>query len=209
MRTLLSISCLAAVLALATAARAADEEGFKPLFDGKTLNGWVGDPRFWSVEDGAIAGWTTAKNPAPHNTFLATTKSYKNFILKAEFKLRNHNSGIQVRSKLLSEFVVHGYQPDIAESSYTGNLYEEGGRGTIASANQAEVTKIFTPGKWVEYTITCDGPHLTLALNGHVTVRYTEKDPVRGATEGIIALQLHAGPPMKVWFRNIRIKELP
>ena len=209
MRTLLSLSCLAAALTLTTLARAAEEEGFKPLFDGKTLNGWVGDPRFWSVEDGAIAGWTTEKNPAPHNTFLATTKSYKNFILKAEFKLRNHNSGIQVRSKLLPEFVVHGYQPDIADDHYTGNLYEEGGRGTLVQANEEEVKKIFKSGRWVEYSITCDGPQLTLALNGHVTVRYTEKDPKRGATEGTIALQLHAGPPMKVWFRNIRIKELP
>jgi hypothetical protein len=209
MRTLPCFVCLIAAFALTPFARAADEEGFKPLFDGKTLKGWVGDPRFWSVEDGAIAGWTTKETPAPHNTFLATEKSYKNFILKAEFKLRNHNSGIQVRSKLLPEYVVHGYQPDIAESRYTGTLYEEGGRGTIADVNQEEVKKIYTPGQWTEYTITCDGPELTLALNGHVTARYTEKDPVRGATEGIIALQLHAGPPMKVWFRNIRIKELP
>jgi hypothetical protein len=209
MRTILSLSCLATALTLTTLARAGDEEGFKPLFDGKTLNGWVGDPRFWSVEDGAIAGWTTEKNPAPHNTFLATAKSYKNFILKAEFKLRNHNSGIQVRSKLLPDYVVHGYQPDIAESRYTGTLYEEGGRGTIADVDQAEIKKIYTPGQWTEYTITCDGPQLTLELNGHVTARYTEKDPKRGATEGIIALQLHAGPPMKVWFRNLRIKELP
>ena len=114
MRSLLSLACLTAALALPTSARAGDEAGFKPLFDGKTLNGWVGDPRFWSVEDGTIVG-STDQNKAPHNTFLATTKSYKNFVLKAEFKLRNHNSGIQVRSKLLPDYVVHGYQPDIAE----------------------------------------------------------------------------------------------
>jgi hypothetical protein len=208
MRTLLSLACLTAALALTTSARAGDEAGFKPLFDGKTLNGWVGDPRFWSVEDGTIVG-STDQNKAPHNTFLATTKSYKNFVIKAEFKLRNHNSGIQVRSKLLPEFVVQGYQPDIAEARYTGNLYEERGRGTLVQVDVAEVKKFYTPGQWAEYTITCDGPNLTLALNGHVTVRYTEKDPKKGATDGIIALQLHAGPKMKVWFRNIRIKELP
>ena len=206
MRTLIA-ACLLIGSLIAAAALPAAEEGFTPLFDGKTLEGWEGDSRFWSVEDGAIVGCTD-KTPAPHNTFLCSKKTYKNFVLKVEFKLRNHNSGVQVRSKRFDDFVVGGYQPDIAEQRYTGILYEERGRGILADTDQKAVAEHFKPGQWNEYVITCDGPHIKLELNGYTTVDYTEKSD-QGAKEGIIALQLHAGPPMKVSFRNIRIRELP
>jgi len=197
---------ICAVLAFGCVATA--EEGFTPLFDGKTLDGWNGDPDLWSVEDGAIMGTTDAKK-AKHNTFLATKKTYKNFILKAKFKLRNHNSGIQVRSKQFPDYVVRGYQPDIAQSRYTGILYEEGGRGILADVKPKEVEKVVKKGDWNQYVITCDGPKITIVLNGMTTVDYTEKDPAKGATEGVIAFQLHAGPNMKVWFKDVEIKELP
>ncbi|MEN6497325.1 MAG: DUF1080 domain-containing protein [Thermoguttaceae bacterium] len=205
MRTLAAVSCLVVLLALSTVARA--EEGFTSLFDGKTLNGWKGDPRFWSVEDGLIVGSSDAEK-VPHNTFLSTTKSYKNFVLKVEFKLRNHNSGVQVRSQQRDDYVVAGYQADIAQSRYTGILYEERGRGIISDVKPAEVAKHLKPDDWNEYVITCDGPNLKFQLNGFTTVDYTEKSD-KGAKEGIIAFQLHQGPAMKVWFRNVRIKELP
>lgn len=205
MRTLAAVSCLVVLLVLSTVARA--EEGFTSLFDGKTLNGWKGDPRFWSVEDGLIVGSSDAEK-VPHNTFLSTTKSYKNFVLKLEFKLRNHNSGVQVRSQQRDDYVVAGYQADIAQSRYTGILYEERGRGIISDVKPAEVAKHLKPDDWNEYVITSDGPNLKFQLNGFTTVDYTEKSD-KGAKEGIIAFQLHQGPAMKVWFRNVRIKELP
>jgi len=206
MRSLRRAACVALAFGcLAGIARA--EEGFKALFDGKTLEGWSGDPDLWKVEDGAIAGCTDEKT-LKHNSFLATTKSYKNFILKAKFKLRNHNSGIQIRSKQGADFVVTGYQPDIAESRFTGILYEEGGRGILADVDQKKAAEAFKRNDWNEYVITCDGPHIKLELNGVTTVDYTEK-PEKGATEGIIAFQLHAGPKMKVWFKDIELKELP
>lgn len=205
MRTLHAVSSLAVLLVLATVTLA--EDGFAPLFDGKTLNGWKGDPALWSVDQGAIIGSSEAKKLA-HNTFLSTTKSYKNFVLKLEFKLGNHNSGVQVRSKQLDDYVVGGYQADIAQSRYTGILYEERGRGILVDVKPAEVAKHIKPNDWNEYVITCDGPHLKFQLNGFTTVDYTEKSD-KGAKEGIIAFQLHQGPPMKVWFRNVRIKELP
>jgi len=201
---------LAAFVALALggqAARAADES-FKPLFDGKTLEGWSGDPELWKVEDGAIAGSTDEK-PIKHNTFLATTKTYKNFVLRLKFKLRNGNSGVQVRSKQFPDYVVRGYQPDIAESRFTGILYEEGGRGILADVKPDEVAKVVKKGDWNDYVITCDGPRIKIELNGTTTVDYTEKDPAKGAAEGIIALQLHVGAKMKVWFKDIELKELP
>lgn len=205
MRMLHAVSCLAVLLALSTVTQA--EEGFTPLFDGKTLNGWKGDPALWSVEDGAIVGSSEAKKLA-HNTFLSTTKSYKNFVLKLEFKLGNHNSGVQVRSKQYDDYVVGGYQADIAQSRYTGILYEERGRGILVDVKPAEVAKHIKPNDWNEYVITCDGPNLKFQLNGFTTVDYTEKSD-KGAKDGIIAFQLHQGPAMKVWFRNVRIKELP
>ena len=182
------------------------EEGFVSLFDGKTLNGWEGDARFWSVRDGVIVG-STDQVKAEHNTFLCTNKKYADFVLKLEFKLRNHNSGVQIRSERLDDFIVKGYQADMAEQRYMGILYEERGRGILADVKPEEVAKHVKAGEWNEYTITCQGPRIRLEINGFTTVDYEEKDPV-GAKEGIIALQLHQGPPMQVEFRNIRIREL-
>ena len=199
--------CAALVLALRTPPVSADD-AFKPLFDGKTLEGWSGDPELWSVKDGMIVGETEAKT-IKHNTFLATKETYKNFILKLTFKLRNGNSGVQIRSKKYPDFVVKGYQADIAESRFTGILYEEGGRGILADVDQEKVGKAFKRDDWNHYVITCDGPKITQVLNGVTTIDYTEKDADKGAKEGIIALQLHVGPKMQVSFKDIEIKVLP
>ncbi len=199
---------LCANLALAAAvACGAEETDFVPLFNGKDLTGWTGDPALWRVEDGAIVGSTDGVT-IPHNTFLATEKTYANFVLRLEFRLRNHNSGVQVRSRLFPDYVVRGYQPDIAESRYTGILYEEGGRGILADVNPEEVAKHLKPGDWNAYVITCDGPRISIDLNGFRTVNYIEQSET-APREGVIAFQLHAGPPMEVRFRNIEIKTLP
>ncbi len=189
-------------------ARASANDGFVPLFDGKSLAGWSGDPDLWTVEDGMIVGSTESKT-LKHNSFLATSKTYKNFVLRLKFKLRNGNSGVQIRSKQHPDYIVRGYQADIAENRYTGILYEEGGRGILADVDQDKIAKAFKRHDWNEYVITCDGPRITQVLNGVTTVDYTEKDPQKGANEGIIALQLHVGPKMKVWFKDIEIRELP
>lgn len=206
MRSLTRFAC-AAFFVLAGLTSAVAEDKFIPLFDGKSLTGWSGDPELWKVEDGMIVGSTDAKT-LKHNSFLATEKSYKNFVLKVKFKLRNHNSGVQIRSKRYDDYVVKGYQPDFDDRGHTGILYEEGGRGILATVNEKEVAKHFHRDGWNEYVITCDGPHIKQVLNGFTTVDYTEKSP-DGAKEGIIALQLHKGPKMKVWFKDIEIKELP
>jgi len=204
----LGATALTVLVLMGAAAAGEAEEGFKPLFDGKTLDGWNGDPDLWKVEDGAIAGSTDEKQ-IKRNNFLATTKPYKNFVLKLQFKLRNGNSGVQVRSKQHPDYVVRGYQPDIAESRYTGILYEEGGRGILADVDPKKVAEVVKKGDWNQYVITCDGPKIKIELNGTTTVDYTEKDEKKGATEGIIAFQLHVGPKMKIWFKDVEIKELP
>jgi hypothetical protein len=199
---------LALLFLIALTVSAQAEEGFKPLFNGKDLEGWSGDPDLWKVVDGVIVGSTDNKT-LKHNSFLSTKKSYADFVLKAKFKLRNHNSGIQYRSKQYDDYVVKGYQADIADKTYMGILYEEGSnRGILVKVKAEDVEKHLKKDDWNGYEITADGPHLVQKINGFVTVDYTEKDEQKGAKEGIIALQIHQGPKMQVEFKDIEIKEL-
>lgn len=210
------LACFASLVVGLVTLTASAEEKFVPLFDGKSLEGWEGDPELWSVKDGVIVGSTKAEKPLKANSFLATKKSFANFVLKAKFKLRNHNSGIQIRSQLLKDYRVIGYQADIADNQFMGILYEEGLRGILANVTPEftakvtpeEVAKHVHKDDWNDYVIRADGPHITLAINGFTTVDYTEKSD-KAATDGIIALQLHAGPPMQVEFKDIEIAELP
>ena len=206
MRMLLAIPCLTLLLTV-RASGAPSGEGFRPLFNGKDLTGWQGDPELWSVEDGCIVGSTDSKG-IKRNSFLSTETAYRNFVLKVKFKLRNHNSGVQVRSKQHQNYVVTGYQPDIAEARYIGILYEEGGRGILADVDPKAVAEHFRRKDWNQYVITCDGPRIRIELNDFTTVDYTEESD-KGAKEGVIAFQLHVGPKMEIRFKDIELKELP
>ena len=180
------------------------QNGFKPLFDGKTLDGWHGDQRLWSVRNGAIVG-STDGTKIEHNTFLIYGKPFKNFVLHAEAKLRNHNSGIQFRSEELPEFVMRGYQADMAEGNWWGSIYEEKGtRGVMVNGWKDKGEKLVKATDWNTIDVTCKGDLIQVRLNGTVTAEI--HDSVR--LEGLIGLQLHAGPPMQVEFRNIRIQVL-
>lgn len=180
-------------------------DNFVPLFNANNLDGWVGDPALWSIHDGVITG-TTDHKKLTHNSFLASTKEYKNFRLKAQYKLRNHNTGIQFRSKQHPDFVVRGYQADISDDHFNGILYEEGGRGILANVKSEEVGKHFKKGDWNEYDLEVIDGHIVQKLNGYTTVDYQEKGD--GAKSGILALQLHAGPNMEVQYRNLEIEDL-
>jgi hypothetical protein len=204
---LLGCFVLTVVAASAAETKSATEGKFVPLFNGKNLDGWKGDLELWKASDGVIVGSTDNKQ-LKRNSFLATTKAYKNFVLKAKFKLRNHNSGIQFRSKQHKDHVVKGYQADIADNEYLGILYEEGGRGILANVKADEVAPHMKKGEWNEYVLTVDGSHIKQQLNGFTTIDYEEKSDV-GAKDGIIALQIHTGPKMQIEFKDIEIKELP
>jgi Domain of Unknown Function (DUF1080) len=190
------------------------KEGFKLLFNGKDLDGWDGDPVLWTVKDGEIIG-SSDGHPFKVNTFLIYKGTFRNFVLKADIKLRNHNSGIQFRSQQLpgAGWMVQGYQADASEvddaKSAWGNLYEERLRGRNAMKTQDEGWKIAKSlvhhGDWNTYEILADGDHIRLTFNGTVTIDMHDK----ASAAGIIALQLHAGPEMRVEFRNLKIKELP
>jgi type 1 glutamine amidotransferase len=222
----------AALLIAPAAVRADDETGFVQLFDGKTLEGWDGNPEFWSVRDGAITGQTTPEKPTKGNTFIIWRKGeVADFELRAEFKINGGNSGIQYRSAELpdNKWVIRGYQADFdGAGGWTGSLYEEKGRGVLAKRGnkakipaggkpemlgattpEADILASVKKDDWNEYVIIAQGNHLIQKLNGHVTVDLIDEDMEKGKASGLLALQLHAGPPMTVQFRNIRIKQLP
>lgn len=226
--TLLCLVCVS----LSAGGLAAAEEGFKPIFDGKTLAGWDGDPRLWRVEDGAITGQTTAENPARRNTFLIWRGGKPgDFELKAEFRMPDEgfaNSGIQVRSwEGPAKWQVSGYQADMNDDDkYTGICYGENFRSILAMRGQkvtigtdhkpklveqfgdhAELAKVVKRHDWNEYDIVARGNRIIQKINGHLMCDITDEDTA-ARKDGIIALQLHAGPPMKVQFRNLRLKDL-
>lgn len=183
---------------------AEQQAGFELLFDGRDLTGWTGDPRLWSVENGEIVG---RGEKLPHNVFLIHDKPYSDFVLRYSVRLVNHNSGVQFRSQRFADFVVKGYQADIADRWY-GSLYEEGlGRGILADGFAGKGEKVARIDGWNDMVVKAVGDRITIKLNGLTTVDFTETDPNRPRS-GVIALQLHAGPPMEVRFRDIRIRPL-
>ncbi|MFN7993307.1 MAG: DUF1080 domain-containing protein [Bryobacteraceae bacterium] len=193
-----------ALLLLTLGAAAFAQDGFQPLFNGKNLDGWDGNPKLWSVRDGMIVG-ATAGVEMKDNSFLISRKPYRNFILRVQMKLRNHNSGIQFRSEALPDWVVRGYQADAGEDNYWGNIYEEKGRGTLVDGWKGKGEKVVKLKDWNDYEILCDGDHIRVTLNGTVTADLHDS----ARLEGILAFQLHRGPPMEVYFRHVRIKVLP
>lgn len=203
-----AVAAVMAILVHVSPAWLAEDDGFVPLFNGKDLTGWDGDPRLWHVENGEIVGSTEGVT-LEHNTFLSTKKSFGDFVLRVKVKLRNHNSGIQFRSEQLPDYVVAGYQADVAEKTYYGMLYEEKKRGimdywkAMTPEEQAKIETYVKQGDWNQYEITCQGDHIKLVLNGHTTCDIVDPE---GAKKGIIALQLHAGPPMEVRFKDIAVK---
>ncbi|QDV48334.1 DUF1080 domain-containing protein [Gimesia fumaroli] len=211
----------------------AGEDGFKPIFDGKTLKNWDGDPRFWSVKDGAITGRTTKENPTKGNTFIIWRGGTPgDFELKLKYKIINGNSGIQYRSFSVpgaDKWRVGGYQGDFeAGDTYSGILYGERFRGILGLRGQKtvigkdhkpkvvgsvgdtnEIQQKIKKEDWNDYHIIARGNHFIHKINGVTTVDVTDEDVEQRREDGIIALQLHQGPPMVVQFRDIELKEFP
>jgi hypothetical protein len=180
----------------------AEDKGFHSLFNGKDLSGWVlpDDKSLFTVENGEIVGRT--KGDLKKNEFLVTDKPYGDFVLKAKVKLRNGNSGIQFRSTRASDGVVAGPQADAAEG-FWGLLYEERRRGILKHPDKASVA--VKANDWNDYVITAKGDHVTMELNGTKVIDLVDPKFDRS---GIIALQVHQGPPMEVRYKDIEIKTL-
>ncbi|MGB6045037.1 MAG: family 16 glycoside hydrolase, partial [Pirellulales bacterium] len=210
----------------AASVTAAEEQS---LFNGKDLSGWRGDPAVWTVEGDAILGSTTKANPVKHNTFLIYEKPFADFELTLKYKIIGGNSGVQYRSKVIDEakFIVGGYQADFeAGTTYSGILYEERGRGILAQRGQQVVIQANGQRKaqqvadtnalqqkirhedWNDYRVVASGERLQHYINGQLTADVTDKQPGKRAASGVIAFQVHAGPPMKVYFKDIVAKPI-
>jgi hypothetical protein len=209
----------------------ASREGFEPIFDGSTLKGWDGNPAFWRAGNGEIIGETTAANPLKVNTFLIWRGGTPgDFELKLDYKINATNSGVQYRSVELPDvgkWVLKGYQADIDfQNVYTGQLYEERGRGFLALRGQAtqiaegkkaraigniksgdDAKGAIKVGDWNTLHIIAQGNTLIHILNGQVTSVVVDDDPKARAMTGLLGFQIHVGPPMKVEFRNIGLRK--
>jgi hypothetical protein len=208
-----------------------DTTGFEQIFDGKTLNGWEGDTNFWRAENNAIIGESTAEKPLKLNTFLIWRGGQpKDFELKLQYRINSTNSGVQYRSVELPEvgkWVLKGYQADIDfQNVYTGQLYEERGRGFLALRGQLthlqpgkkllianlrsgdDLKGQIKIGDWNQLYLIARGNRLTHILNGHLMAEAVDDDAAARALGGLIGFQMHTGPPMKVEYRNIWLKNL-
>lgn len=217
------------VTSLAAAAAEAGESGFVSLFNGQDLTGWEGDPDLWCVEDGAITGQLREGQELPFNKFLIWRGGEpRNFELRMSFWQHGNNSGIQYRSRELTEvgpFSLGGYQCDVHPNPpYNAQLYDERGRGIVAMRGQKVLLAengdkwlIGTTGpvepiandEWHEFTVIARGNHLIHKIDDQLAVEVYDHDPQKRALEGVLGIQLHGGPPMKVQVKDIWLKVLP
>ncbi len=185
-----------------------------PLFNGKSLEGWEGDPKLWRVRDGAIVGGSLSET-VRQNEFLATTSRHTNFVLRLEFKLLGGagfiNSGVQIRSdRVPNSSEMAGYQCDIGDPTWWGSIYDESRRNRVlAWSDMPSLEKVLRRTNWNEYVIRADGGRITTWINGVQGVDYHEPDTAIAAVGGRIGFQVHGGGAAEASFRNITIEKLP
>ena len=211
-----------------------DEPGFQPIFDGKSLNGWEGDPKYWRAENGSLVGEITPETVVRSNTFIVWRGGRpRDFELKLDYRITPEgNSGINYRSVIIpdpvtpaNKFAMRGYQCDLdGKKRYPGNNYEEKGRLFLGLRGQVtrvvggrvpELVSTFADGADLAKRITDDwnavhimvrGNTLIHILNGHLMCVVVDDDAPNRPADGLIGMQVHVGPPMKVEYRNVRIK---
>lgn len=219
---------LTSLLLLPLFAFPAHAQQFQSLFNGKDLSGWAGKAGFWTVKDGAILGQTTKEKPTKGNTFLVWQGGdVADFAFKAKVRFSGNNSGVQYRSELVGkpgDFVVKGYQADLhPKPDFFGMLYAEKWRGIVAKRFQRVIVgqdgkpevvgevgdrnQKLVDNEWNELTIIAVGNRQIHQVNGVTTMDLTDNHP-EAKRKGILALQLHAGAPMKVEFKDIQLKHL-
>jgi hypothetical protein len=214
---------------------ALEESGFRSIFDGQTLTGWDGDPAFWKVTNGIMTGETTVDHQPPQNIFIIWRGGEPaDFELKLQYRLTGAstgNSGIQYRSVELpdvAKWVLKGYQADIdARQVYTGQIYEERGRGFLALRGQFsyigdgqkagavsslggdDLKGIIKLEDWNDMHIIARGNTIVQIMNGRVMSMLIDDDKANRKMSGLIGIQLHRTPgPLKIEARNIRLKDM-
>lgn len=209
------LGCLAFLFAVGFAGNVCSgaDDGFVPIFDGKTFDGWEGNLNVFRIEDGAIVAGSL-KERIPQNEFLCTKKTYGDFELRLKAKLvgEGDNAGIQFRSKRIPDHhEVIGYQCDMGSAfgrQIWGAIYDESRRRKVlAECEQDKLTTALKPDDWNEFVIRCEGNRLQIWLNGTQTVDYLEADESIDGS-GLIGLQIHGGAAAEASYKDIRIKEL-
>lgn len=200
--------------------------GTQVLFNGKDLSGWEGDFNWWKVEDGLLTAESTPDKPCEKSNYLTWTGGQPaDFQFDCDFKLSTEgNSGIQIRSEPRPGFDTWGYQADMTgNGDLIGYVYhhkhklvaQRGEKVTLSADGERTATRFadeeallghFRKEDWNHYQIVCEGRRITLSLNGVVMCEITDLSETALTREGIIALQMHRGPAMKVQFKNITLR---
>jgi len=175
---------------------------WKPLFDGKSLDGWHIIPGGqWEVRDDVIEG-SNVKSDKRHG-LLVSDKRYSDFTVRLKFKALKGNSGFYFRVDEVEGGVgIHGFQAEIDESKDVGGLYETGGRGWVVQPSAEDVAKWFKPQEWNQMTVSAHGRRIVVHVNGQKTVELKND---KGRLEGHLALQLHGGQDVHVMFKDVEI----
>ncbi|WP_197527843.1 3-keto-disaccharide hydrolase [Posidoniimonas polymericola] len=201
--------------------------GFRELFNGQSLDGWEGAPGWWEVRDGVLTAESTPEHPCERSHYLYWTGGEPaNFELRMVYRLTGAaNSGVQFRSRRRPDFDTWGYQADAdSANEYTGCLYQherglvalrgqrvtidaDGAKSIETFADAEELLAAVHDNDWNEYRVVADGPHITLWINGRKMCEATDHQPRFALPSGVIALQMHQGPPMKAEFKSIRLRE--
>lgn len=206
-------------------------DGFVQIFDGKTLQGWEGDPVYWSVENGSLVGTVTPETILKRNTFIIWRGGLTaDFELKVDYRITaGGNSGINYRSEEIPDlpFALKGYQADIdGGNKYTGQNYEERGRTFLAMrgqnvvlengkkpivtspiANSDSLKNLIRKDDWNEVHLIVKGNKMQHYINGTLMSEVTDNDEINRKMSGLLGVQVHVGPPMKIEYRNFRLKQ--
>ncbi|GAA4471118.1 hypothetical protein GCM10023156_65230 [Novipirellula rosea] len=210
----------------------ADQDGFVRVFDGKTLRQWSGDSKYWSVQDGALTGVTDGS--LKMNRFITWKNStIRNFDLRVKVKVTaGGNSGLQYRGTSRPDLgldIVTGYQCDVVADNpnYNGMLYEEKGRRILSHTGEkviidssgqpwvvgqlagSDAIKDFNTESWHDYRVLVQGNHHQHWIDGHPTADLIDLDEKGRSLEGVLAVQVHVGPAMKIQYKDFKIKHLP
>lgn len=193
------------VVSLVILPASAGTEKWRPLWDGTSLKGWhaigKGD---WKVKDGAIVGTHSAKDADYGH--LVTDDVYDDFTIKVTFKSVKGNSGLYFRIEEKGFSGVSGFQAEVDPSQDIGGLYETNGRAWVVQPTAAEVKKFFKPQDWNTMIVSAHGTKLRVEVNG---IKTAEIDDTKGRKKGKIALQVHGGQDVEVYFKDIQIMGKP
>ncbi len=201
---------------------------FRSIFNGRDLEGWEGKPGWWRVEDDAITVESTVEKPCRrHNYLMWRGGQPADFELQLDYRVVGGNSGIQFRSRELPNWDTRGYQADLeAGPQWSGALFEHarggiamrGQKVTVAADGKKEITRFaesaalqkhIRPNDWNSYQVIARGPEIKLFINGKLMSHAIDHQTGKAARKGVLALQMHPGPPMKAQFRRIRIRDFP